>query len=242
MTQLYKSRAIVFKTIKYGESSLIVDLYTEKRGLRSFIINGVRGKAKKSKAAYFQAFSILEITAYDKKENKLSRLKEYSLNYSFINMYTDVIKSSVAYYIIELSRNSIKEHDENISLFNFIAEWLKKIDRTDTTDLKNVPLIFTIEFTKYLGIPPLLNYSEGSQFDIKEGSFNIGVQEGSNVINEEESKILYQLILTDVDDSIKAHINKSRRDLLIDKLLLYYQYHLPQFSKLKTLDILRAIF
>ena len=39
---LHKTRAIVFKTTDYGETSVIVQLFTEKFGLQSYIINGVK--------------------------------------------------------------------------------------------------------------------------------------------------------------------------------------------------------
>ncbi len=41
---MYLSRAIVLHQIKYSETSLILKIYTEKEGLLSFIVKGVRGK------------------------------------------------------------------------------------------------------------------------------------------------------------------------------------------------------
>jgi hypothetical protein len=43
-----KTRGIVLKTTDYGESSVIVQVFTEKLGLQSYIINGVK-KAKGQK-------------------------------------------------------------------------------------------------------------------------------------------------------------------------------------------------
>ena len=38
---LLKTRGIVFRAIHYSETSLIVDIYTEERGLQKYIISGV---------------------------------------------------------------------------------------------------------------------------------------------------------------------------------------------------------
>ena len=73
---LIKTRGIVFRSLKYGETSLIVDIFTEERGLRSYLINGVRSKRGKVKASLLQIMSLVEIVAYDKHERGLNRVKE----------------------------------------------------------------------------------------------------------------------------------------------------------------------
>ena len=47
---LIATRGIVFRTIKYSESSIIADIYTEARGLQSYYINGIRSEKAKLKA------------------------------------------------------------------------------------------------------------------------------------------------------------------------------------------------
>ena len=46
---LHKTRGIVFKTTDYGESSVIVQIFTEKFGLQSYIINAVKKPKAKNK-------------------------------------------------------------------------------------------------------------------------------------------------------------------------------------------------
>jgi len=57
---MYLSRAIVLHQIKYSETSLILKIYTEKEGLLSFIVKGVRGKKGKLRTAQFQILNLLE--------------------------------------------------------------------------------------------------------------------------------------------------------------------------------------
>jgi DNA repair protein RecO (recombination protein O) len=45
-----KTRGIVLRAIKYSETSVIADIFTEQFGLRSYIISGVR--TSKSKVAW----------------------------------------------------------------------------------------------------------------------------------------------------------------------------------------------
>ena len=44
---LHKTRGVVFRFTKYGETSIIVNIFTELFGLQSYIVNGVRRNGKK---------------------------------------------------------------------------------------------------------------------------------------------------------------------------------------------------
>ena len=44
----YSTNAIVLKAIKYGETSLIINIYSELSGLQTLIVKGVRTHNKKA--------------------------------------------------------------------------------------------------------------------------------------------------------------------------------------------------
>ena len=74
---LVKTKGIVINHIKYKESSIIVRIYTEKLGLQSYIVNGVRSAKAKNKMALFQVLTILDLVAYYyEDQNKLNRISE----------------------------------------------------------------------------------------------------------------------------------------------------------------------
>ena len=45
--KLHKTNGIVLRTVKYGETSLVVTLFTELFGVQSYLVNGVRVSSKK---------------------------------------------------------------------------------------------------------------------------------------------------------------------------------------------------
>ena len=67
----YKSRAIALSYLKQGESSIIAKIFTEEKGLQSFIVKGVRAKKAKKKLGLFQHLKLLNINAKHKNKNKL---------------------------------------------------------------------------------------------------------------------------------------------------------------------------
>ena len=69
-----QTKGIVLSSVKYSESSIICKLYTDKLGLQSYIVNGVR--KKKGGSAYYQPLNILDLTVYHKNNNQLKRIKE----------------------------------------------------------------------------------------------------------------------------------------------------------------------
>ena len=62
---IIKTRGILLKTTKYSETSLICKILTEERGLKSYIISGVRKKKGKTSAGLLQVMSILDLVVYD---------------------------------------------------------------------------------------------------------------------------------------------------------------------------------
>ena len=59
---IHKTKGIVLRAVKYGETSLVVTIFTELFGLQSYLVNGVRTPTKKgtAKANLFQPAAMLE--------------------------------------------------------------------------------------------------------------------------------------------------------------------------------------
>ena len=61
----HKTKGIVLRTIKYGETSVVVTIFTELFGIQTYMVNGVRTTEKSSaKANYFQPGAILDLVVY----------------------------------------------------------------------------------------------------------------------------------------------------------------------------------
>ena len=57
------TKGIILRSVKYGETSLVVTVFTEMFGLQSYMVNGVRTASKKgsSKSAMFSVQTLLLI-------------------------------------------------------------------------------------------------------------------------------------------------------------------------------------
>lgn len=239
---LLKTKGIVFKSLKYSETSLILDIYTLEKGLRSYIISGVRNKKSKTKAGIMQISSLVEIVAYDKSQSSLQRIKEIKPSYLYKQIPFKVVKSSLAIFMMELCRKTIKESENNQPLFDFVESWLIHLDSTEEK-LANVPLIFMVRLAEELGLGLQNNYDEANTiFDLKEGLFVHEDESLESYCTPEESEGLTQLLRRDKNDYHQLPLQKNLRAKLLSKLIRFYQWHVENFNDLKSLEVLKTVF
>jgi len=237
---LFKSKGIIFKTTKYSESSIILDIYTEEKGFRSFIISGVRKSGSKSQSGIYQVMNIIDVVAYDK-SNSLNRIKEAKLAYAFQQIPFDVIRSSIGLFMIDLCRNVIKEKYENKELFTFILDWIQYLDTTDQA-LNNLHLLFALRLADQIGFEFQDNYSEKEcYFNMKNGNYGSTYIPDQYHFDEELSLLLHQLIGYDRTTINGWEINSNQRRSLLNHLITFFKYHVDGFKDLRSLEIFRTV-
>ncbi len=241
MSKIFNSQGIIFRTIKYSESSIICDIYTREKGLKSFIASGVRTSKAGSKAAIYRPCNIVDLVAYDQDTDKLSRIKEISLGFHFRNINVQILISSIAIFIIEICRNSIKEKEPNFELYDFLYEWFKYLDN-DTNYDSNLHLKFMVEFSYFLGFGPLDSQSiDAPYFDMLEGTFSNYINEGENILDSEDSAAMSLLFCTERNKLKDLHWSKVVRSRINDHLIRFYKLHVSGFRDLNSLEILRSV-
>jgi len=128
---LLETRAIILRAIKYGDSSLILETYTEAKGIRKYIVGGVRKARSKTPASLVQPMNLVDIIAYEREGKDMTRLKEVRPAHIYTRLPFDVYRGTVGLFMLEVTRNSIKESEENPALFNFLFEAFRLLDTTE---------------------------------------------------------------------------------------------------------------
>jgi len=150
----HTTKGIVLKYFKYSEKSVITQIYTEKFGVKSYIIHGIRDKKSKTKLACLQPLSLVEINATNK--SNLSNVKTIKLFSPFKNIPFNIAKSTIAFFLSEIIYKSIKEEEANDDLFQFLIEKIIYFDSLEN-NYANFHLYFLMNFTNYLGFQPHLS-------------------------------------------------------------------------------------
>ncbi|MEQ8425517.1 MAG: DNA repair protein RecO, partial [Cyclobacteriaceae bacterium] len=149
---LHKTKGIVFRFTPYGETSIIVNIFTEAFGLQSYIVNSVRSKTGKAKIAIYQPLTLLDLVVYHKENAGILRIKEATCAYPYQHLQSDSIKSCIGLFVCEVLNKTVKEQVHAAELCQFIYDSLVVLDRMLRPE--NFHLRFLIKLTKYLGFGP----------------------------------------------------------------------------------------
>ncbi len=219
---IQKTRGIVFRFTRYGETSVIVTIFTEMFGIQSYIVNGVRSKSAKNKIALFQPLTLLNLVVYHRERANLERIKELHCYHPYQTLTTDVRKSTIGLFIVELLNKTVKEESHVHELFDFLSQALITIDQL-TVNIENAHLIFMLRLSRYLGFGP--------QF--------ANEILGGRVADEATELILGKLIRADFESPVVMTIQQRRN--ILDLLLKFYAEHLENFGEVKSVQVLKEI-
>lgn len=230
---LCTTRAITFQVTPYTDSKFIIKLYTEQFGLQSFMLNK-SGKNKKS-FNVFSPLSLTEVVIYKKEKSTIHSIKEVKTDFPFHSISSDIVKLSIVMFMNEVLLKSIREQEENSTLFNYIRNSL--IELEENSDVVNFHVYFLAELTKYLGFYPQGSYSEETPyFDVKEGVFSSTTQSDFMVT---EKNISQKLSLAFSQE--KIILNGDERKKILDYLILYFDLHLQGLGIIKSRNILEEV-
>jgi DNA repair protein RecO (recombination protein O) len=242
---LHTTKAIILRTVKYGETSLIISAYTELFGIQSYLVNGVRTSSKKGsgKANLFQPGSVLELVVYHNDLKNLQRIKEFRWGYLYKTVLSDVVKNSIVLFMVELIQKCIKQPEPNADLFNFIEESLIQADSSNEKVAANFPLYFAVHLAAFIGFQLTDNYSStNTVFDLKEGFFVAEKTEHPYSIEGKLSEVMSELLkVMQPYELEQLSLNHEIRRALLNHIQLFYGLHIHDFGQLKSLMVLQEV-
>jgi DNA repair protein RecO (recombination protein O) len=245
---LLKTRGIVLRAVKYSETSLIIDVFTEEKGLRNYIVSGVRASRAKVSAGLLQVMSWIDLVAYESKETqgKLQRIKEVKAAYVYQTLPFEIQKSSIGLFMAEILRRTLRESEENKPLFDFIFTTFTHLDAS-AKGFSNLHLSFALGLSGYLGFMPQASegdhFSETTVFDLREGVFiEDGAVGHTQFLNPRISSLLNQLLKKSPEESHEVVMTREERQILLDGLINFYHSQIENMPEINAHRILREIF
>ncbi len=238
---LISTKGIVFRSVKYSETSFITDIYTETKGLQHFIISGVRKAKSTTGASLFQPGSLVDIVAYYRDDKKMHRIKEARSAYPFREIPFSIHKTAVSVFISELCSKTVQESEPNSVVFQFLWDSYVYLDSTQES-IANIPVSFMSKLATYLGFAPQIPKGEALFFDLREGVFCASPQEMEWAKDGPIIPLLKSFFKTNINEAHTIVCQRSERTEILNTLTKYYSFHIQGFKKLNTPDIYGAIF
>jgi len=212
------SKAFVIRSIKNGETSLIVSCYLEDIGYKTFIVKGVYGskKSKFSKAHFFPLNIINLNYSYTEGKN-LGFIKEVKTEKLYKSLHLDIQKSSVIIFLSEILNSIFKEETlVNNDLFNFLLNTLSWYDQVKSCN--NFHLKFLIELSRFIGFYPNINNENDSFFNLESGSTSATQSIGTN-IRGNDLTLFKEFLGTEFEDLNSMNTKNESRTRILNYII-----------------------
>ena len=235
---LEKTEGILFKSVRYSDTSLIVKLFTRKFGYVSFLVQGARSSKNKQKGNLLQPMNILELDLYWREQKNLLKLKEYNIAYIYRELPMDFVKQSIGIFAVEVVSKCIKEHEQNEPLYDYLRDFLVEVDIV-SQDNEYFPLLFLWNVSRLLGFEPSKDHADGNYFSLAAGIFEPVPLQVEQTLSKSESE-LFKRFLEGVNSRQFAFTGKERK-IVLEIWLQYFQWHVPDFSGIQSPKILHEV-
>ena len=237
---LHKTRGIVFKTTDYGDNSIIVQIFTEKFGLQSYIVNGAKKPRAKISRNMFQPLHLLDMVIYHKNTGNVQRIKEAKTAPVLQTIPYNVVKSSLAIFLNEVLYKAVKQQSADENLFAFVFNAIEWLDH-QTEGLANFHLFFLIRLTRYLGFYPDSHSAAAAYFDLKDGVFRNYKPDGILYLSPPHTQNFAALLQCTFENLAQFKLGNDKRRYLISKVLDYYALHIEGFGNIRSHEVLEEV-
>ena len=238
---LHNTRGIVIRITDYSETSVVAKVYTEKFGIQSYIINGVKRKKSRIKLNMLQPLTLLSMVVYHKENKGLHRISEIRQEPSFVSIPYDMKKVSVVFLMNEIIIKNIRESEANPKLFTFLYDSILFLDKSSQA-VESFYISFMIHLAKELGFAPGGKFSEQKKyFDLKNGIFQNEMPNHPHWLEPAAGKNFFLLMQTPLEESYTLNFSSIDRKQLRTALLTYYRLHVEGFTISRSQKIMEEV-
>ena len=236
-----KIQGIVLQSIRYGDTSLIVKVFTRNYGLKSYMVKGALNRNSKNRVALFQNLNLINYIGVEKgNRGTLGYMKDVQLSFVYQSLPLVMNKSAIMMYVSELLSKTITEQEQNEALYDFVVRSLQWLDLVEK-DYANFPLFFTLELTRHLGFYPKSNRKDGYCFDMMEGSFVPDYPLHPYYFDVESAALLSRLLDVGIDEACGIPLRVSHRRELLDNLIVFMRLHAPVMKDFHSHEVLKSV-
>ncbi len=238
---LTKTKAIVLRSVKFGDHRLIVDLLTEAEGRVSVAVNIPKTQKGKLKKQYFLPLSLLDVEMDFRPNVRLQRLREAGIAHPFVSIPSNPHKLSISLFLAEFIYHCTRGEQQNAHLFAYIANSVRWLDGC-VSAFANFHLVFMIRLSRFIGFfPNIAHYHEGDFFDLRAASFSSTAPLHADFLTPADAGKIGTLMRMNYESMRLFRMNHTDRNRIVDVLVEYYRLHVPGFPELRSLQVMKDL-
>ena len=250
------SDALVLKSMRYGETSKIVTLYTRRYGKLRVVAKGAR-QPKSKFGGSLEPITHISVIFYRKENRDLHTLSQAEIRSGYFRIHSNLEKLSIGLAIVDLVSAVFHGEEENESAFRLLTQSLQLLD-TAKMSSRNVLLAFEMRLVSLLGFQPhfrscsvcgsqlsLGEVKSGIIFDIARGGLLCVLCEkkGSRKVKVSRAACRALLIFLDspLDEVTQITLGRTLEKEINEVLSTFMRYHLGGGNLFRSQETLSQI-
>ena len=238
------TEGIVVRQTRYGDNAIVANIYTRCEGMQSFMVRGGLKSGGKFRSSCFFPLSQVEISYQRGKQGGgMPFLREIRLSRPYKDMYSDIRKSSVAFFLAEAMARFISQSEQDEVLYDKLAQALCEFD-SRKENIAEFHLFFLLELASNLGFAPRMEGGT-AYFDLREGCFCKFPPAHHDVLEAETALGLARLLSERAAQGEFPPLtlfSSSLRFSLVQALTHYCQLQCGTEGNFKSLPVLKELF
>ncbi len=155
---IFRTDAIVLRSMDYRETSRIVTLFTRERGKLTVLAKGAR-QPKSKFGATLQPMAHIQVVFYYKETRTLQTLSESAHLELFTGLGQQLGKITLGLRLVELVQALMADEEANPAVFNLLVTALRRLDAAPARYANLLPY-FMIRLATILGFAPALDRAQ----------------------------------------------------------------------------------
>lgn len=236
------TRALVLRTIHYGDNRLVVSLYTESRGMVTCMVRVTRGRKSGGRTALWQMLNLVDVAMDVRPSRDMQTINEASMSCPWYDLPYHPLKAAISMFLGDFLFHCLRGEGENAALFAFLENSLRWFDEAEE-GIADFHLQLMLRLTRFLGILPGVDgYARHKVYDLRGACYAAVIPIHGQYLAADEARWIPLLLRLDYGRMRKLKMTTTGRRRVMEILLLYYRLHVPAFGELQSLDVLREVF
>ena len=246
-----RNEGIVLRSLKLGETSKILHLYTRESGLLKLVAKGARKSPSKLGGSVEPLYTI-EAVYYEKENRELQVLSQASILEAPRNVFKEADRLLLGMACCEMVSRLETTGSGNPKVYGLLRASIRALDEV-TLEPRHIFFAFQLRFLQLLGVSPGIDrccacgskrteamgyvYSEAKLYcpDCFQGAVALKPMEANLLVALRQ---LERLPLSAVGKlGLPANILLG----LYDFLTAFYRYHLEELGTLKSIEVLKQM-
>jgi len=245
--------AIVLRTMKYGDTSKIVTLYSRKYGKIRVMAKGAR-TSKNKFGASLEPMVHSSVVMYKKEHRELHLLSKCEIASPFLGLNDDGGKMAIGLAMIELVNMVMHDEEENQPMYTLLLESLQAVDESEKNP-ENIFFAFELRMAAIFGYGLNIQHcARCGRSLIEEGATAFSyilLASGSAVcsdchkennvggvkVSREMAQWLSRLSSAPTRSVTSESISRSMQSEMLALLQTYLKYHIEGVRTLRSLSL-----